>query len=332
MIFYVGTFSASGGEGLFTCELEGSKLTVLQMNAELPNPNYLIMAPDCARLFAVGGEKASGWRAASFDLKEGLPLFRSDAELGGADPCSLALSEKQDFLYTANYMGGNVSVLPISDGRLGQPVQIVRHEGSGPNVRRQEQAHPHQVSFSPMKKSLLQCVDLGLDQVISYTVDVETGRLSFSSSCDVEKGSGPRHLAYAKNGEIAYLAHEMGSLVSLLRFDGLSFTCVQTLSTLPEDFTGESTCAAIRLSPDGKRVYVSNRGHDSLAVFDIQPDDTLTARGYIPAQGRCPRDFRVLDDNRVLIANQDSGTVVLLNEEGAPLDELSIKGAVCIAY
>lgn len=332
MFFYVGTFGSSGGEGLVTCQLIDDVLSVVSLSTELPNPNYLILSQDRARLYAVGGGEDTGWRAASFDLKDGFPLYRSSVELGGADPCSLALSAAEDYLYTANYMGASLSVLPIKDGLLEAPVQILRHEGHGVNPHRQEQAHPHQVTIMPGDARLLQCVDLGLDQVITYQMDGATGRLTRASQCDVQKGSGPRHLTYAKNGAIAYLIHEMGSLVSVLRWQNGAFSRVQTLSTLPEDFSGESTCAAIRVSSDEQRVYGSNRGHDSIAVFDIQLDDTLTARGYIPAHGRCPRDFRVLEDGKLLIANQESGTIALVDQQGALRAEIPVKGAVCIAY
>lgn len=329
MIFYVGSFAAMGGQGITQCRLDGNDLTTLRVLEELESPNYVLLSADKKTLFAVGGVEKTGL-AASFDVSGETPRLLSRIEAGGQEPCFLALSKDERFLYTANYFGDSLSALRVEENRITQLVEVTRHEGHGVNLYRQDRPHPHQVTFSPADDTLLHSVDLGLDAVISYRQDAATGLLTRAFACFTGEGRGPRHLCHVKGGAVAYLAHELSSEVSLLRYQNGRFSLGQTLSTLPSDFAGASSCAAIRAM--NGFVYVSNRGHDSICVFTIAPNDTLSSPRWIGAAGKTPRDFQVLPDGRLLVANQDSGQVVLLSSDGTVLSKLDVPGAVCIAF
>ena len=165
-----------------------------------------------------------------------------------------------------------------------------------------------------------------------YEQDPETGLLTFHDRLDVEPGLGPRHLEYGQDG-VAFLLHELGSQVSVIAREGAQWTTRQTLPMLPEGYSEESTAAAVRLSADGKRLFASNRGHDSLAVYDVAPDSALTLAGIHPTGGGGPRDFVLLDHETLLIAHQDGD--VRLARFGPTtglqtVDVLSMPGAVCV--
>jgi 6-phosphogluconolactonase len=334
MDFFVGTYTRMGGPGIAFCSLDAGKLA-LRYTEELPNPTYVILNAKQDRLYAVSSDSASGapgGSAAAYAIKaDGLQLLSRRDTLGEA-PCHPCLSADERFLYTANYVSGNVTVFPVDeDGGIGQQVQVVQHEGNGPRADRQTGPHAHQVTFIP-GTNLLCAIDLGIDAVMVYEQDPKTGLLTFHDRLDVEPGLGPRHLTYGPDG-VAFLLHELGNQVSVIVRDGGKWTTRQTISMLPEGYDLKNTAAAVRLSADGKQLFASNRGHDSIAVYDVAADYTLALVGIYPTGGGGPRDFILLDDGALLIAHQD-GDVRLASFDPAKgiqtLDVLSMPGAVCV--
>ncbi|NLO37224.1 MAG: lactonase family protein, partial [Clostridiaceae bacterium] len=330
MLFFVGSYTRLGGPGIAVCSLEGTRIQVEQTVA-LPNPTYLILSRGQDRLIAISSEAADqseGGSYAMFDLVGGRLVMRGRYNTGAAGPCHLCLSPDERFLYTANYASGTLSVFPLDPP--GPRIQLIRHLGHSVHPERQASAHVHHVSFLPQSQ-ILAAVDLGLDQVVLYRQHPHTGLLERSGQMACSPGMGPRHLAYGP-GDTAYLVHELGNAVSRLVIAGDTLSMRETWPTLPGDWQGENTCAAIRVA--GSHVFASNRGHDSLAAFRMLPDGQLRPAGTFSSLGALPRDFSVLSDNRVLVANQ-GGSVTLLDWDpraGQMTGSASmpLPGAVCV--
>ena len=331
MLYYIGTYTNLGGPGVAVVDVCADQISILSTEGSLKDPSYVILSKDKTRLYAVCGGESPGddGYAATYAVDGASLTLLNKAALNASGPCHLCLSADEKYLYTANYMSGSLSVIKLTDGSL---VQVIQHTGSGPNADRQEAAHMHQVGFIP-GTNILWAVDLGTDSVFTYRQDAATGVLSDAESLKVPGGLGPRHLAFAQNGRDVYLAQEMGNELSHIRWNGTSLEWVASYPSLPADYKNESTTAAVRLSPNGKKVYISNRGHDSLAAFAVSADGSLAAVGHIDSFGNTPRDFQIIADDRALIANQDSGTVAVIDisgREGVLLSECVIPGAVCI--
>lgn len=331
MLFYLGTYTQRGGAGVLGCELGAENAMRVIGSVFLKDPTYVIANARRDRLFCVceaPAEGEEGGSAASFSLGEdGAPVLLSRQNAVGRGPCHLCLSPDERFLYLANYVSGSVSVFPVEEGgRLGALLQLVQHEGHGPNAGRQQGPHAHQVVFLPQENALC-CVDLGADALFTYAQDRDTGRLSLNDRFSLPAGYGPRHLAKGE-GNLFYLAHELKSAVSVLRRENGQWTLLETHSTLPAP-QASNTVAAVRVFEG--RVMVSNRGHDSIAVFAIE-GERLRPLGIFPTPGPVPRDFYPLKDGRLLIAHQEGDvTLARLAEDGfIPLSHLDVRGAVCV--
>lgn len=333
MRFLIGSYTRLGGPGVGLCELSEGKIRLIASDP-LPNATYAIFNADRRRAFAVCSDAlhgAQGGSVAAYRVEEdGLTLLARENTLG-AGPCHLCLDPGEAYLYVANYFTGSVSMFPVTKTGIGPICQHVEHQGAGAHPVRQAGPHAHQVTFIPGTR-LLCCVDLGLDAVIVYAQDPLTGRLTTHDRLNVAPGLGPRHLAYGRDG-LAYLAHEIGNRVSVLQRTSVSWETLQTLPTLPEDYAGENTVAAIRLSGNGRQLLVSNRGHDSIAFYAVGSEGLLTLRAIHKTGGGLPRDFALVDDHTMLIGHQ-AGRLHLANWEETDgirtLDALDCPATVCV--
>lgn len=334
MKFFVGDYTRLGGPGVALCELDGNAMRLIESSAELlENPTYVILSGDQNTLYATSSTPCDGEQGgsvAAYDVSAGTLRLVSRHSTAGFSACHLTLSPDERFLYVANYASGSIAVFPVSGTQIDRRIQLIQHQGHGPNVERQEQAHAHFVAFHP-EDGCLYAVDLGMDAIMRYQQNPETGLLTLKEQISVPAGLGPRHLVFAPN-DMMYVAHELGSAVSVFRRTEDRWQLTQTLSTLPPDWTGENTAAAIRRK--GDLLAVSNRGHDSLACFLIQPDGSLCQEGIYSTLGRTPRDFVILPEGRILAAHQDSGDIRLLEHDEHGLhpvgDPLPLAGAVCV--
>ena len=239
----------------------------------------------------------------------------------GAAPCYITLDPSERYLAIANYGGGDVVVFRLDDeGKpVGGPV-IRQNHGTGPNADRQEGPHAHCVKFAPDQKTIYS-VDLGTDQLLGYSFDAESGAIGDSFvAFQAPAGSGPRHVAFHPDGEIAYLVSELSNQIFVLRRHGDgAYGSAQTLSSLPDDFEGSSAAAHIALNRTGDILYVSNRGHNSISVFSVGPGGALTLVQSSPTLGDWPRFFCVMEEQRrLLVAHQRGGTIVVfkINDDG----------------
>lgn len=307
--------------------------------AGIANPSFMVAHPNGRVIYAVS-EIDDG-------LVYALELQRDPFNLrvinhqpsGGAAPCHLAVSSDGAWLAVANYSSGTASLLPITDdGALGIPADLVRHNGSGPHPRRQEGPHAHSATFTPDGNYLI-IADLGIDALMVYRLDAATGRLTLHEQVATSPGAGPRHLAVHPDGNTIYVANELGNTVDVYAYDGAgNLSHRQTLPSLPPD-APENTIADIHLDESARRLYVSNRGHNSIAVYAVDVDGQLSSVAIPSCGGNWPRNFAVAPGSaHVLVANQRSDGVMVLPVTGdaaalgAPVALTAVPAPACIVF
>jgi 6-phosphogluconolactonase len=286
------------------------------------NPSFLAIDRRRQCLYAVNevkefnGKSSGAVSAFSIDPPTGNIHFLNQQASLGADPCHLSLDRKRKFVLVANYTGGNLAVLPIQpNGSLGQATDLVQLEGS--SIKEQQKGpHAHCILLDRANRYAL-AADLGTDKVMIYHYGAMVGKLKSATQpwISLPPGAGPRHLTLHPNGKYACVINELDSTMSVLGYNaaGGSLRVIETVSTLPKDFTGESFCADLHISPSGKFLYGSNRGHNSIVVFRInQITGRLTYLEHISTQGNWPRNFVIDPSGRfLLVANQRSDNVIV---------------------
>ncbi|HXO60309.1 MAG TPA: lactonase family protein [Candidatus Acidoferrales bacterium] len=323
---FVGTYtSKTDSKGIYSFHFDAAtgRLTPTTLAATTPDPSFLTVASNEKNLYAVNelsefdGKKSGAVTSYSVDPKSGKLTRLNQVPSGGADPCYVSFDQSGKYLLVANYTGGSVSTFPVApDGRVGSASAFVQHRGSGPNKERQEGPHAHYIASSVDNRFVF-VVDLGLDEVVVYRFDPAKGSLTPNDPpfVKVAPGAGPRHLAFHPNGKFAYVLNEVNSTVTVFANDSRngSFSTLQTLPTIPKGFTAHNDTAEIVVHPSGKFLYVSNRGHDSIAEFSIDPaKGTLTFAGDFSTQGKTPRNFALDPTGKFLLAaNQESNNIVV---------------------
>ena len=313
---YVGTYTNGASKGIYTFRFNSStgKTTEPALAAESSNPSFLAMHPNGRFLYAANENSNGIVSAFAIDPSGRLTLVNSVSS-HGSGPCHVAVDRTGKWLFAANYNSGSVAVFPLgADGKLGEASTVVQHFGSSVNRERQEGPHAHEVVLSPDNRFLL-VPDLGADRVVIYRFDAAKGTLSPGAPAFVKAapGAGPRHLAFSPDGRFVYVVNELAASITASRYDNGTLNELQTISMLPSDFTGAKSGAEIAVHPNGKFLYASNRGHDSIALFRIDSSKgTLTAAGHTSTHGKTPRNFAIDPTGAYLLAaNQDSGTVVV---------------------
>ena len=323
---YIGTYTGGASEGIYisTLDVATGRMSPVRLAAQAVNPSFLAIHPERKRLYAVGevndpnGQKTGGVSAFSIDPKSGELTLLNQRSSGGRGPCHLVVDATGRHVLVANYGGGSVASIPLQeDGRLGPLTSVMQHEGSSVNPKRQEAPHAHSINLDPANRFAF-AADLGLDKVLIYRFDSKQGSLAPNEppSVSVQPGAGPRHFCFHPSGRYAYVINEMDLTVTAFRYHAASGTLetLQTLSTLPEGSTGDSlSTAEVRAHPNGKILYGSNRGHNSIAVFEIDPQTgKLTLIQNEPTQGETPRNFALDPSGRYLLAeNQNTDTIVV---------------------
>ena len=328
-LVYVGTYTNAKSKGIYLFKLdarhiEGSKdaaLVPLGLAAETPSPSFLEIDAKRGLVFAVNevdqfeGKPSGAVSAFSIDRATGkLTLLNQRASMGRG-PCHLVLDRTGRYLFVANYGSGTVAVLPVgTDGRLGEATSVVQHAGQSINPDRQKGPHAHCMTVDAANRFVFAC-DLGLDKILTYRFDAQKGTLTASDPAftPIKPGAGPRHMVFRPDGRFAYVINELTSTVTALAYDPKTgvMSELQTLSTLPQSFTGANSGAEIDVHPSGKFLYASNRGHNSVAVFGIDAQKgTLTYVDAIPTEGRTPRHFGIDPSGKyAAVANQATDTV-----------------------
>ncbi len=324
LLVYVGTYTSGKSEGiyLYRLNLDDGELVRVGVTGGVNNPSYLTL--DRARRFLYTVEETEEFEGAKSGAVSAFTIGRTDGSLrfinrqasqGGA-PCYVTADNAGRFVLVANYSGGNVAALSVmKGGGLGKTSDVKQDSGSGPNSERQEGPHAHCVVLDPSNRHAYSC-DLGTDKVMIYDFDSRRGRLAPASQpfVSLKPGAGPRHLTFDRAGRHAYVLNELDSTVTAFARERASGALreLKTYSMLPADFKGENTGADIHLTPDGRFLYCSNRGHDSIALFRVDARAVvLEAAGHTPTTGKTPRNFAVDPTGRfLLVANQRSDNVV----------------------
>ena len=285
-------------DGIVSAVFDGEKVAGAEVAAQLANPSWLTTSADGSRVYSVMETAPDGGVAAFARDSSGTLTLLGTASAGGAEPAHLTLDPSERFLVVGTYSGGSISVIALDDdGALGERVAFVQHHGSGPDAARQESPHVHQLVFDGVTGDLV-VVDLGLGQVLFYGFG-DDGQLTLRPEATISSGAaGPRHLAFHPDGQHAFVVNELGNTVDVLRRNGDRFERAGGASTRPADAVGESTTAAVRVSPTGKTVFATNRGDDTIAVFSFDPAEGLTLVAAEPTRGRTPRDLILSPDAR----------------------------------
>ena len=321
--FYIGTYTTGTSRGIYRAKLDlhTGHVSQPELVAELDNPAFLTLHPQSPILFACSeirrDGKREGAKLVAYRIENnGVLTLLGSQPTQGSGPCYVSTDSDGRVALVAHYASGSVASLPIaSDGTL-SPVSVLnQHTGSGPRTDRQEGPHAHCIVADPSNRFAC-AVDLGTDQVLVYGLDAPAGKISLQPVKIVcaQPGSGPRHLTFHPNGQFAFLIHEMASTLSALSWDAAQgvLSDLHTLSTLPAGYSGESITAEVLVHPNGRFVYGSNRGHDSLVVFEFDaPAGKLRTLQHISTGGKTPRNFRIDPSGQFLLAaNQDSDSIV----------------------
>jgi 6-phosphogluconolactonase len=321
---YLGTYTRGESRGIYLTSLdrETGQLAPPELAGECEQPSFVALHPRRPLLYAVSevaesdGGKGGAVTAFAVDRSTGLLTRLNHQTSGGAGPCHLVVDPSGRNVLVANYGGGSIAALPIAeDGSLAPPSCFIQHEGSSVNPRRQEGPHAHSINLDASGRFAVVC-DLGLDKVLVYEFDADTGTLSPGEppSTSVAGGSGPRHFAFHPSGRFAYANLEISSEVRAFRYHGPYGVLYgfQSISTLPEDFEASNSTAETQVHPSGRFVYCSNRGHDSIAVFAVdEQSGALTLVEHEPTHGETPRNFGIDPTGQYLLAaNQKTDNVV----------------------
>lgn len=320
-LVYIGTDTNGDSKGIYVSTLNEATgaLSAPKLAAATGNPGFLAMHPTKPLVYSVTSGKAAdgAWKdeVAAFSVQaDGSLTLINTRSAEGSGPCHIALDASGRVLLLANYNGANVVSYPVlDDGSLGPAASTVRHEGSSINPQRQTRPHPHAIYPGPTQ-TLAYVPDLGIDKVMIHRLDVASGKLSPHAHATTEAGGGPRHMAFHPNGRFAYVALELTSRVAAYRVDAATgaLDAFEVHSSLPPQtqVPGNST-AEVLVHPSGRFLYISNRGHDSIATFAIDPQTgSLRFVDTTPTGGRTPRSFGLVPGGRFLVAaNQNGGNV-----------------------
>jgi 6-phosphogluconolactonase len=347
---YIGGYTGPKNRGIQHAQFDSTAgtLSAPELAAELTNPSFLAIHPDRQKIYAAGevfkGGKSGTVTALAIDPKSGRLTQLNQQSSEGSGPCHLSVDKSGRNVLIANYGSGSVACLPLdNDGRLGAATSAIQHTGSSVNPQRQKEPHAHWIDTDAANRFALAC-DLGLDKVLIYDFNPRGGvlRAATPAFTTTKPGAGPRHLAFHPNGRFAYVINELDSTVVAYAWDAQAgkLSELQRLSTLPEGFTGNSSCAEIVVHPSGKFLYGSNRGHDSIAVFSLDGiTGRMTAVQHESTQGKTPRFFAIDPTGRWLLAcNQGSDSIVLfrIDAQSGRLtptgQKIEVSSPVCLAF
>ena len=317
----------AGGIHAYEFDTQSGKLKHLHRTGGVENPFFLALSPDRKFLYSIHAKQFGGKedeQVAAYEVvgRGGELKFLNRQSTKGTAACYLNVDQTGKMLVVANYSSGSVASLPLKpDGSLGEPVSFFPHKGSSVNPQRQKEPHAHCIVVSPDNKYAF-AADLGTDQILCYKLDPASAKLAPNDPpfAKTPAGAGPRHLTFHPNGKRAYVINELLNSVTVFDYDAASgkLTRGQTISTLPADFSGTSHCADLKITPDGKFLYGTNRGHDSIACYAIGDDGKLTLFAIEPSLGKGPQNLAITPNGAwLLCANMPGNNVAVFQIDAA---------------
>lgn len=314
-LFYAGTYNQRGSAGIycFSFNMRTGAIAPAGITKNKNEPSFLAFSPDQKYLYAVQETDPGQVSAYKRNVRTGALELLNTRPAEGVHPCHIAVDPGGHCVLAGNYSGGSVALYRLqSDGSLSALTDKVQHEGKSVNTARQEKAHVHSVNIAPDGRNVF-VADLGMDRIFSYHLDTANCRLTQGDPPFVatKPGSGPRHFTFHPNGRFAYTILELDATATAMRYENGILTPLQTISTLPASYTGPNSCAHLQVSPDGRFLYASNRGHNSIVIFAIDPlSGHLTTVGHTSVGGQTPRHFTLDPSGRfLLVANQNSDQI-----------------------
>jgi len=339
--FYVGTYTDGESEGIYKYQLDAAgKLKQIGLVAKTNNPSYLAKTADNKTLLAVDetDENGTGF-VNSFRIEKDSLIFVSKSKSGGAHPCFITVNDKNQVL-VANYSGGNVGFLAIdTQNGLTNLLAVQQHTGKG-TTDRQKAPHAHAVRFHPVKNEII-AIDLGTNQLWFSKFDEPKKEVAFTNqkTLNMIDGAGPRHVTFHPNNKWMYVVNELNNTVSLVKEKENTYVVDSSISMLPKDFKKYSKGADIHISKDGKFVYASNRGHESIVLYKVHPKNgSLSLVGFQNVKGKHPRNFSLSpNDDFLLVANQDTNNIVSFKRDAKTgklsfVDEVFVPKPVCVLF
>lgn len=332
--FFIGTYTSGESEGIYSIQLdENGRFDSLQLRAQSSNPSFLAFDDSRTYLLAVN-ENANG-SIESYRINETALTKIDTRTTEGAHPCFVTINQNGKVLVT-NYTGGNVILTELDDsGNFTSTFDSQQHTGGGSHSR-QDAPHPHSAWFLPKSNEII-AVDLGTNELWIYQINNEGTALSFNTKLQMPANAGPRHLAIHPNQEWIYVLNELSGSVSLVEKTSNIWSITQTISSLPNGFADQNTSADIHISDDGKFVYASNRGHNSLAIYSVNGiNGELELIGFESVRGEGPRNFKITsDDEFVIVANQYTNSLISFKRNTSDgsllfIDSVSVPNPVCI--
>ncbi|HIT33341.1 MAG TPA: lactonase family protein [Candidatus Faecousia intestinigallinarum] len=342
ILFGTGEVFPGKGKGIYFCTFAEGALRCLH-SVETRNPSYLCADESRRRIYAVNelktylGQPGGGCTELSYQPDGRMQILHT-AAIGGADPCHVAMAPNGEFLGIANFAGGSLSILPLDaeGGILPEKRQVFPHSGKSRNPQRQSCPHAHSVLFLPGGQQIL-VPDLGTDTLVSYRCQSGQVTPDPAGSCKTAPGNGPRFGEFSTDGQHFYLVNELGCSVTHYFLQGSVLAEQETLPTLPPEYADGNICSDLHLTPNGKYLYASNRGHDSICCFSLSPDGCMKFLHCTPCGGKTPRNFAI--DPRgeyMLVGNQDSDTISIfaICRDGQLFlrDQVAFPSPVCIRF
>ena len=334
-VVFVSAFASGEKAGIHAFGFDSEKGTLKPMKraAGVQSPFFIALSPDRRFLYSIDefGGKDNFVAAFAIEGRGGdlRPLNRQNTR--GTASCFLDVDPTGKCVLVANYSSGNITSFPVkSDGSLGEAVSFFQHSGSSIDPQRQKSPNAHCFVISPDGKHAL-AADLGIDKIMIYTLDAATAKLAPNTAQPFAKltpGSGPRHLTFHPNGKLVYVINELANTITVFDWNaaGGTLKVKQTIATLPKDFAGKSYTADLKITPDGKHLYGTNRGHDSLASYRIAADGTLTLLTIQPSGGKGPQNLLITPDGRWLLCTNMPGNNVVVFKIDSASGSITPKG------
>ncbi|GIQ69926.1 lactonase family protein [Xylanibacillus composti] len=321
LLAFIGSYAEADEPSLYTCSFDplSGELKLLHERSGIKNPTFLDLDKQGMKLYAIGektaddGQRVGTASAWSIHPDNGELILLNEEQTVDKSTCHIQLDRTKRCLIVSSYHGGMIGLSPLlEDGRIAPASDVQQHEGSSV-LPVQSQARAHSAIFDRNNRYVV-VSDLGLDKLFVYALDLNACKLTLQQELQLAGGSGPRHFVFHPAQPYGYVINELNATITVLDYDEANgrLAVKQTVSTLPDGYDGEKSCADIHISPDGRFLYGSNRGHDSIAVYRIAADGTLQIIEHVSTGGKHPRNFAISPDGRfVLAANRDTDNIVI---------------------